>query len=238
MLLQKVSAGVDKGGARGFNRAERDSPGNGDLNMPIMNNYTLQTLRKILSDKYGLFVKTAVQNLNLDLLGDDDALDDSIFTAYTQLYMLEDRSNKMVGITAAGYSILSLVVNTIYEVIFTKLIIPSAGMNYGLRYLLGFKLSNELFIRDEESSSEILSLLHEFAIAFSSREFADHLNQFKLEASLNGYKESSWYFSEFHHEIDSNPFILGSFHGHSGQSREQIDVTRISESMNTQEEGE
>lgn len=206
--------------------------------MKISNNYTLKTLRKILSDRYGLFVKTAVQNLDLDLLGDDDALDDSVFRAYTQLYMLEDRSNKMVSITAAGYSILSLVVETIYEVVFTKLIIPSSSMNYGLRYLLGFKLSHEIFNRDEGASSEILSLLNEFAIAFSSREFADHLNQFKLEATLNGYKESSWLYGEFHTIDESNPFVLGCMDAHSGQSREQIDVTRISESMNTQEEGE
>lgn len=203
--------------------------------MKMNNNYTVRTLRKILSDRYGVHVKSAIQNLDLDLLGDDEELDEVAFAAYTQLYLLEDRSNNMVGITAAGYSILSLVVKTIYEVIFTKLIIPVAGMNYGLRYLLGFKLSNELFIRDEESSSEILSLLHEFALVFSSREFAEHLNQFMVEASINGYKESSWLYGEFH-AIESNPFILGCMDAHSGQSRVQIDVTRILESISTVED--
>ena len=134
--------------------------------MKIENNYTLKKIRKILSDKYGIHVKTAIQNLDLDLLGDDEELDEAIFVAYTRLYLLEDRSNNIVGISKPAYSILNLVVKTIYDVIFMKLLIPSVGMNYGLRYLLGYSLSNEMF-RDERSSKEALSLLQEFSIAFS-----------------------------------------------------------------------
>ena len=83
-----------------------------------------------------------------------------------------------------------------------------------------------------------MSLLHEFALVFSSREFAEHLNQFMVEASINGYKESSWLYGEFHAIDESNPFILGCMDAHSGQSRVQIDVTRILESINNVEEDE
>ena len=203
--------------------------------MKLTNNYTLKTLRKILSDKYGIHVKTAIQNLDLDLLGDDEELDEAIFVAYIQLYLLEDRSNNIVGISKPAYSILNLVVKTIYEVIFMKLLIPSVGINYGLRYLLGYSLSNEMF-RDEQSSKEALSLLQEFSIAFSTREFANHLDQFEVEAAKSGYKESSWHYFEFH-KIESNPFILGCMSGYSGNSIEQIEIRRIVESIDT-EDGE
>lgn len=193
----------------------------------------MKKLRKILSDNYGVHVNTAIQHLDLPLLGDDNELDAAAFTAYTRMYILEDRSNNIVGITKTGYSILSLVVKTIYDVNLTKVLIPSVGLNIGLRYLLGYELSAALFISDEESSSEILSLLQEFANAFSTKEFADHLDQFKIEASLNGYKESSWLYFEFH-QIDSNPFIMGCLDGNSGNSREQIEISRILEAMNTE----
>ena len=204
-------------------------------------NRTLKKIGSLITDNYGNLPAQLLDRIgwrHLELGGDFEEHDDSVFRRYFELHMALS-SDVISPFIDADVSVLDVIIeNMLRQLVLHSTVRSPGGLNYELQAGFAFSIASILSTTNNDQEANVATTLFlKFLDQFSAPDLKPALEDFMSEIAVSGIENTRWLLHEAVGSDDS-AIELGFLNGISWNNPLEMDESRYLSRPTTKEESQ